>query len=276
MAEIQNSAARGGAARGRLAWLALLCGLLGISGTAPATSTELLQRIGFDQHIGAPLPESLAFRDEDGRPVAVGNYLGGKPAILAMTYYRCPNLCTLVLNGLVDSLKSVQLTAGKDFSVVAVSIDPRETPALAAEKRASYQKHAGGLSGWHFLTDAGGSAARLAGALGFRYAYDKDLDEYAHPAGVAVITPEGRISRYFFGVKFAPEELRLGLVEASNHRLGSLTDHLWLLCYRYDPASGKYGFAIMGALRVAAAAFALFLVGYVLVMVRREQRGSRR
>jgi protein SCO1/2 len=240
-------------------------------------TTSLLRQAGVDQRLDAEVPLDLRFRDEEGRAVTLGDYVRDRPVIVTPVYYRCPMLCGEVLNGLTSALGVLPFTVGKEFTVVTVSFDPRETPVAAAEKKALYLKRygrSGAAAGWHFLTGDADAIARLTAALGFRYAYDAALDQYAHGAAIAVLTPQGRISRYFFGVEFAPRDLRLGLVEASANRIGSLTDQLLLFCYHYDPATGKYGALVMRLVRAGGILTVLALGTFIVVMRRRERAAS--
>jgi protein SCO1/2 len=237
---------------------------------------EALQNVGFDQKLNEQVPLDLAFRDENGRAVKVGEYFGDKPVILMFMYYECPNLCPVVLDGLVRSLKPLPFTVGREFDVLAVSIDPSEEPRLAAAKKQEYLPRygrPGAESGWHFLTGEENSIKSLTQAVGFRYAYDRKTHQFAHASGIVILTPQGRISRYFYGIEYAPRDLRLSLIEASSNKIGSPVDQLLLFCYQYDPATGKYTLAIMNVLRLAAIATVGGLSAFVLVMVRRERLG---
>jgi protein SCO1/2 len=233
-----------------------------------------VEEITFQQKIGAQIPLDLNFLDETGQQVQLSDYFGLKPAILLFAYYECPMLCPLVLEDLTHSLQGLSFTAGKDFQVITVSLDPEETPELAAAKKEAYLKQYGRESadhGWHFLTGKPEDIEELARVVGLEYAYDEAADEYAHPSGLVILTPHGRISRYIFGLDFAPRDLRLGLVEAADGKIGSTVDQLFLLCYRYDPETGKYSLFITNVLRIAAIASALALFSLVGLMVRREQ-----
>jgi protein SCO1/2 len=198
---------------------------------------------------------------------------------LVLVYYQCPNLCPLVVEALVRSLKAISFDAGKEFNVLVVSIDPTEGPALAAAQKQKYLERygrAGAERGWHFLTGEKVSIERLTAAVGFGYAYDPQNkeDPYVHPTGIVVLTPKGRVSRYFYGIEYAPRDLRLGLVEASGNKIGSPVDQLLLICHKYDPTTGKYNLVIMNVLRLAGLATLLILGAFVLVMLRRERLGK--
>ena len=238
---------------------------------------QLAQRVGIDQRLGAELPLRLPFVDETGAAVTLGEVIGERPAVLALVYYHCPMLCGLVLDGLTANLDRLGLAVGTDFDIVTVSIDPQETPAAAAAKKgeyvARYGFQVGSLErGWHALTGPPESIERLARTVGFRYVYDEASNEFAHGAAILVVTPEGTVSRYFYGVEYPPRDLRLALVEASQNRIGSLVDQVFLLCYRYDPALGRYTFAVWTALRVAGVLTLLALGGFIAVSLRRERR----
>ncbi len=239
-----------------------------------AKKPAILDQVGIEQRLNQQVPLDAAFRDETGKTVRFGDYFGQKPVILALVYYECPMLCTQVLNGLVRSLKDVKLDAGRDFNVVAVSINPRETPELAAAKKRVYvgiYERPDGGQGWHFLTGPEASSKALAASVGFRYAYDPMTDQYAHASGIMLLTPDGRISRYFYGIEYPSRDLRLGLVEASANKIGSPVDQLLLFCYHYDPTTGKYGLVILNVIRAAGVATVLAIAGFMLVMFRRER-----
>ena len=213
---------------------------------------DIIRQVSFEQKLNGQVPLDLPFTDSTGHPVHLGDYLGQKPVILSLGYYECPMLCSLVRNGLFESLKALDFTAGKEFELVVVSIDPKETPEIAEMKRQAslveYGRSKGG-AGWHFLVGQQESVQALANAIGFHYAYDPKLDQYAHPAGIVILTPQGKIARYFYGIDYPARDLRLGLVEAAANKIGSPIDQLLLLCYHYDPVSGKYTLLIMNLLR---------------------------
>ena len=235
----------------------------------------VLSKIRIDQKLDAPVPADLTFVDEEGRSVALGQYFGKRPLILALVYYECPMLCTQVLNGLTSSLSLIKFTPGQDFDVLAVSFDPGEGPGLAREKKAAYMEHykrPGTEGGFHFLTGRQDAIDRLTDAVGFRYAYDEKTDQYAHAATIIVLTPQGRVSRYFYGIEYAPRDLRLGLVEASENRIGTVVDQALLLCYHYDPSEGKYGVAIMNVMRLVGLLTIIGVGVFVVAALRRERR----
>jgi protein SCO1/2 len=259
--------------------LVLSC-LFAFFGAAPVRADhggpdELLDTAAFDQKLNAQVPLDLAFRDETGSAVQLSDYIGTKPTILVLAYYECPNLCGLLLNDLADKLRALSLSVGKQFEIVTVSIDPRETPTLAAAKKESFiQRYArpGAADGWHFLTGEEASIQRLAAAVGFQYAYDAEQDQYAHPSGLMILTPEGKIARYFYTLQYSLTDLRLGLVEASANKIGSPIDKVLLRCYRYDPVTGKYTVAIMNVMRLAGLTTTLALGALIVVMFRRDRR----
>ena len=229
---------------------------------------ELLKDVGVDQKLNASVPLDLMFRDEHGKAVVLGQYFGGKPVILTLVYYNCPMLCTQVLNGLDRSLEQIPMTIGKDFNVVTVSIDPTEQPSLAEAKQAVYTgmyRRAGALEGWHFLTGKESQIQQLAASVGFRYAYDADSKQYAHASAIMLLTPEGKISRYFYGVTYPERDMRLGLVEASEGKIGSPVDQVLLFCYHYDPHTGKYGLLVSRVLQLGG--LATVLVGGIFLIL---------
>ena len=236
-----------------------------------------LEGIGIDQRLDESLPLALPFRDEAGRAVTLGDFFGKRPVVLALVYYNCPMLCTLVLNGVVDAVKQAGLDAGRDFEVVAISIAPDEEPELARAKKASYLQALGNpaaLPRWHFLTGPPESSAAVAEAVGFRYRWDEATRQYAHAAGVFVVTPEGRLSRTFYGVKYAPRDLRLSLVEASRGEVGTSMDRVLLACYDWDRSSGRYGLAAMRLVRLGSGLTVLLLGGLLVALWRRDVRRS--
>jgi protein SCO1 len=238
----------------------------------------VLRDVGFDQRIDQSVPGDIALRDEAGRAVRLSDYYGRRPLVVALVYYECPMLCTMTLNGLVSAMSAITFDAGQEFEVVTVSFEPRETPELAAAKKAVYLKRygrPGAAAGWHFLTGEPADIARLTQALGFRYAWDEDRRQYAHPSGIVVLTPDGRIARYLFGIEYAPKDLRFAVVEASQGRVGGLVDQAVLYCYQYDPMTGKYGAAVMRILRAGALLTLGALSTFIFVMWRRERAASR-
>jgi protein SCO1/2 len=250
--------------------------------TAHAQDTAqpaVLREVGIDQRLDQPVPVDLGFRDEQGQAVRLGQYFGARPVILALVYYECPMLCTLTLNGLTSALQALTFDAGREYEVVAVSINPTETPALAAEKKRTYLQRYGRAhtaGGWHFLTGDEAAIARLAQAVGFRYRWVPEQKQFAHAAGITVLTPQGRIARYFFGVEYAPRDLRLGLVEASQRKIGSPVDQLLLYCFHYDPVTGTYAAMALNIVRLAGAITVLALGVFFFVMRRLERKAAHR
>ena len=238
----------------------------------------LLKNIGIDQRLHQQVPLDLAFTDETGRDVRLSDYFGKRPVILALVYYECPMLCTQVLNGLVSALGVLTFDAGREYDVVAVSINPKEGPGLAAQKKQAYldrYKRPQTAACWHFLTGRQENIQRLAAAVGFRYAFDDEIQQYAHGAGIEVLTPRGVVSKYFYGIEFYPRDLKFGLIEASDERIGTAIDNALLLCYHYDPATGKYGAAAIGAVRIGAVATVLAFLSFLFVSLRRERTAHR-
>lgn len=252
--------------------LALAC-----SARGQTFAKVLAAEVGIDQRLDQQLPLDLVFRDEQGKTVTLGEFFRDKPVILTLVYYRCPMLCTQVLSGLLKSSQALPLTIGKDYQVVSVSIDPNETPQLAAEKKKQYvsrYRREGAENGWHFLTGERQAIDKLTQAAGFRYQYDARSGQFAHASGIIVLTPQGRISRYFYGIDYHPTDLRLGLVESSAGEIGTPVDQFLLLCFHYDPATGKYGLVISRVLQLAGSATALGLGCFLWAMFRLERRRS--
>ena len=237
----------------------------------------VLSEVRFDQRLGETLPLDLPFVNEAGETVPLGTYFGTRPVLLAFVYYECPMLCTQVLNGIASVLTPLDERVGREFDVVAVSFDPRETPALAAGKKAAYvdrYNRPGSESGWHFLTGSQASIAALTDAAGFHYAWDDSTAQFAHASGFVIATPEGKLSRYFFGIEYAPRDVKFALMESSSGRIGSLADKLMLYCFHYDPGTGSYGFVAMKAIQLGGVMTLVALFGFVAVSLRRERRGA--
>ncbi len=233
-----------------------------------------LREIGFDQNLNHQVPLDVELRDERGRVVRLGEYFRAKPVVMAFVYYDCPMLCSRVLSAMISSLNVLALEPARDFEIVTVSFDTRETPAIAASRKAAVLQHyerPGAADGLHFLTGDQPSIDRLTTAAGFRYVWDQETQQFAHPAGLVVLTPDGRLARYLFGLEYGPRDLRFALVEASTGGIGRAVDALLLYCYHYDPMTGRYGFVVMRALRLAGGATVLILATFVLVMVRRDR-----
>jgi protein SCO1/2 len=262
----------------RCALLPILA-LLAASFPAPAQqASTIVREVGIDQRLGERVSFDTAFTDEAGREVRLGDFFGQRPVALVFVYNRCPMLCTQVLNGLVHALRPLALDPGRDFEIVVVSIDPAETSGFAARKKAAYvldYGRPGTEAGWHFLVGREDSIRRLAGEVGFRYVYDPQTNEFAHASGFVVLTPQGVLSRYFYGLEHPPGDVRLALVESSGGRIGSLVDQVLLLCYHYDPTTGRYGLAIMSTLRALGLLTVAGIAGFVAWMVRRARRMPR-
>ena len=248
------------------------------AGLPAAALPAPLREIGFDQNVAGQLPLDVPFVDERGRAVRLGDYFGRRSVVVAFVYYDCPMLCTQVLNALAATLDILSLQPGSDFEIVTVSFDAREGSTLAAAKKAAYlqrYKRPGADTAWHFLTGTESSIARATRAAGFRFVWDERLKQFAHPTGILVATPDGRIARYLFGIEYGPRDLRFAIIEASAGRVGSKIDAFLLYCYHYDPMTGRYGIVIMRIMRLAGAATVLALGSFVGMMLRRERRASR-
>jgi len=244
-------------------------------GLAADARPAALRDVAFDQRLGQMLPLDAALVDESGRAVRLGDYFGRRPVILTLAYYGCPMLCTLSLNGLASALKTLSFDAGREFEVVTLSFEHKETPQQAAAAKKTYIERYGrpqAAAGWHFLTGDAAAIAAVTGAVGFRYAWDEETRQYAHPTGVVVATPEGRIARYLYGVEYAPKDLRFALVEASTGRVGTPVDQLLLYCYEYDPVRGRYGATILRTVRFLGILTVLGLVTLIAVLRYREGR----
>ncbi len=240
-------------------------------------SPQILKTVGVEQRLNEQLPLDAVFRDESGREVRLGDYFKrGRPVVLSFVYYECPMLCNEILNGLVGSLSALRFTPGREFEVVTLSFDAREGPGLAARKKETYMRRygrrEGAAAGWHFLTGDPEAIDALTRAAGWGFTWDEKSQQFAHASAIMVATPEGRLSHYFYGIEYAPKDLRLALVEASAGRIGSPVDQLLLYCYHYDPTTGKYGPVIMNILRVLGVGTVAGVVALVLVLRRRERR----
>lgn len=246
-----------------------------VSGEIKSPEYSLLKAVAFEQKLNAQLPLDTPFKDEAGRDVTIADYFGKKPVIVTFVYFDCPMLCKLELTGLVSNLKALTMSAGDEFEILSVSIDPTETPKLASAHKKGYMdryKRAGTEKGWHFLTGAEPAIKRLTSAAGFTYARDPKSGQYAHPAGLIVATPEGRISRYIYGVDFPANNLRWSLIDASAGKIGSPVDKLLLMCFHYDPSTGRYNFAVMSAVRFFGFLTVAGLATFVIANARRDRR----
>ena len=250
-------------------------GMMTKGGMPAGISPNELKQVSFEQNLGVQVPLDLPFRDETGRAVQLSQYFTGRPVVLALVYYECPMLCVQALNGLVKSLKVLALEPGRDYAIVTVSFNPEETPAQAAAKKDEYVarlKRPGAADAWHFLTGTEASIRLLTDTVDFHYVYDAATKQFAHPTGMIVLTPEGKTSKYVYGIDYGPRDLRLALVEASDHKVGTPVDRLLLYCYHYDPTTGKYGLVLMNVLRLAGVLTVAMIGGFILLMRRREKR----
>jgi protein SCO1/2 len=246
--------------------------LLNMKGT---DRPDPLKNVGIDQKLDAQIPLDLPFRDDAGRDVKIGDFFGKRPVVLALVYYSCPMLCTQILNGMVSSLRAVTFNPGDEFEVVAVSFDARERPPLAQEKKQTLLKAYGRpqtAKGWHFLTGDLASIKALTSAAGFHYTYDAHTNQFAHASAIMVATPEGKLSKYYYGVEYSPKDLRLGLIEAAQNEIGTPVDQILLFCYHWDPSTGKYTPIAIGGLRIVAAATLVLICGFLFINFRRDAR----
>lgn len=238
---------------------------------------KVLRNVGIDQRLNEQIPLDAIFKDEQGREVRLGQFFHGKPVVLSLVYYQCPMLCNQVLNGMMGAFRQVSFNIGEQFEVITVSFDPRETPDLAAAKKSTYIKaynRPGAEASWHFLTGDEANIKRLTEAVGFRYLWDDQTKQFAHASGIMLLTPEGKLARYFYGIEYPPRDLRLGLVEASQNKIGTPVDTLMLYCYHYDPATGKYGAIVMNIVRLAGGVTLFLIVGMILVLRKRSSRAE--
>jgi len=259
-----------------LALPALAAAQMGPVPPPPRQATPgVLQEIGFDQKLGEQVPLDLAFKDETGRDVKLGDYFGRKPVVLSLVYYECPMLCTISLNGLAGALEVLSFVPGQEFEVLTVSFDPKEGPVLAAAKKKAYMaryKRPEAHAGWHFLTGPKESVDRLTKAVGFRYVWDQETKQFAHPAGILVATPDGKIANYLFGVEYSPKDLRLALVDAAGGKIGNAVDQVLLYCYQYDPKTGRYSASILNLVRIGGLMTVVALGGFILTASMRRRR----
>jgi protein SCO1/2 len=247
----------------------------GQDGPPASVTPPQLEEVTFKQRLNERLPLEATFRDDAGRTVRLGDYFGKKPVVLAFVYYQCPMLCTQVMNGLSSAFGVLPFEPGQDFDVVLVSFDPRDTPAIAAEKKRAHLAYWSAerqAPAWHLLTGDDATIRRVTAAAGFTYRWDEATGQFAHVSGVLVATPAGTLSRYFYGIEYSPKELRLALVESGEGRVGSAIDELLLYCFHYDPESGQYGLLVMNLIRLGGAATVLAIAGFIVIMRRREIR----
>jgi protein SCO1/2 len=244
------------------------------------TKPSILDNVGLDQRLNQQVPFNLVFNDEHGQAIQLQQYFGQKPVILMLVYYQCPMLCTQVLSGFTGAMLGIRkFDIGREFNVITVSIDPRDKPSDAVAMKDRYIKRyrrPTAAEGWHFLTGQKDQIDALAQAVGFRYAWDPEIQQYAHASGIMLLTPQGRIAQYYYGIEYAPRDIQLGLVEASKGKIGNVVDQVLLYCYHYDPRQGRYGAAIFNVLRLSALATVLALGGFMLVMFRRDSLAARK
>ncbi len=256
--------------------LASCLSLTSVIWAQPASARPpVLKDVGIDQLLNNQVPLDLEFRDESGRAVKLAEYFTDKPVVLSLVYYNCPRLCTQVLNGLLGALQTLPMTPGREFISLSVSFDPRETPGLAAAKKAEYlnrYNRPGAEAGWHFLTGDEAAIRALTQAVGFRYVWDPVTKQYAHAGGIIILTPQGKVSRYFYGIEYAPRDLRFGVIDASAGKVGSLADQIILYCYMYDPERGTYGLVVMRLLRIFAVMTLAVLLALFLYLRRKEKQ----
>jgi len=235
-----------------------------------------LRDVRIEQKLNQQLPLDLMFHDESGQPVKLGQYFGQKPVVLALVYYSCPMLCTQVLNGMVESFRVLPFQLGKEYDVVTISFDPRETAQLADKKKKVYvgylpeKMQASATAGWHFLTGDAESIKQITDAVGFHYHYDESTKQFAHASAIMVATPQGKLSRYYYGIEYPARDLRLGLIESAQNKIGSPVDQLLLYCYHYDPSTGKYGAVVMNIVRAGGVATILAIVAMFFLLRRRN------
>lgn len=243
----------------------------------PDQKPAILQKVGIEQHLNQQIPLDLAFQDETGQPVSLRQYFGKRPVVVTMVYFQCPMLCSEVMSGVTATLNAMtSYNVGRDFDVLTVSFDPRDTPAAAMQSKERYIKRyrrTGSEQGWHFLVGKQDQIDQLAQALGFHYQWDPENQQFAHASGIMLLTPDGRIAQYYYGIEYPPTDLRLGIVEASKGKIGTLADEILLFCYHYDPRQGKYGAAIFNILRLSALTTVLVLGGVLFLLYRRERHG---
>lgn len=274
-----------GRGRASAIWFSCIAAILLLSSPIPASADnssagerpKILRDVGIDQNLNGQVPLDLTFRDESGQSVQLGRYFGKKPVVLSLVYYDCPMLCTMVEDGLLQSLKQLKFDVGDEFDVLTVSFDPRDKPAVAAAKKALYvglYGRPGAAKGWHFLTGEQDSIRRLTQAVGFRYAYDPQTAQFAHATAIMVLTPEGKLARYLYGIHYPAGDLRLSLVEASENKIGSPVDAVLLFCSHYNPATGKYGLIISRVISIAGLVTVLALGTFLIILFRGGRRAS--
>jgi len=252
-----------------------------LQGDATTTNTRIsiFDKVGFEQRLNQKIPLDLTFLDENGQPVQLKQYFGSKPVILSLVYFQCPMLCSQVMNGMAGAFNGItRFNVGRDFNVITVSFDPRDTPETAAESKKTYlerYRRPGAAEGWHFLTGKKEQIDALASAVGFRFAWDPKIQQFAHASGIMLLTPDGRLAQYYYGIEYAPRDIQLGLIQSSQGKIGNVVDKVILYCYEYDPARGKYGAVVFRILRLSALATVLVLGGFMVIMFRRDVLAAR-
>jgi protein SCO1/2 len=240
---------------------------------------SIFDKVGFDQRLNQKIPLDLTFMDENGQPVQLKQYFGSKPVILSLVYFQCPMLCSQVLNGMAGAFNGIRrFDVGRDFNVITVSFDPRDTPEAAAQSKKTYlerYRRPGAAQGWHFLTGKKEQIDALANAVGFHFAWDPQINQFAHASGIMLLTPDGRLAQYYYGIEYAPRDLQFGLIQSSQGKIGTIVDKVILYCYEYDPARGKYGAVVFRILRLSALATVLVLGGFMVIMFRRDILAAR-
>jgi protein SCO1/2 len=246
---------------------------------ASNTKIDIFDKVGFEQRLNQKIPLDLTFLDETGQPVQLKQYFGSKPVILSLVYFRCPMLCSQVLNGMAGAFNGItRFNVGRDFNVVTVSFDPRDTPETATESKQTYlerYRRPGAAEGWHFLTGKKEQIDALANAVGFHFAWDQKIQQFAHASGIMLLTPDGRLAQYYYGIEYAPRDIQLGLIQSSQGKIGNVVDKVILYCYEYDPSRGRYGAVVFRILRLSALATVLVLGGFMIVMFRRDVLAAR-
>lgn len=268
------------AGSGLVAWSQVPAPKLQPGENVPNVRPAILAKVGIDQHLGQQIPLDLNFTDENGKAVQLRQYFGSKPVILELVYFKCPMLCSEVQAGLTGALNGiVRFNVGRDFDVLTVSFDPRDTPEDAMRDKKVYlsrYRRAGSEQGWHYLTGRQDQISALADAVGFHYVWDVKAQQFAHASGIMLLTPDGRLAQYYYGIEYMPRDIQLGLIESSQGKIGNLADQVLLYCFHYDPTQGRYGAAIFNILRITAGLTVLLLGGYMFVMFRRDIRAARR
>lgn len=262
-----------------VAWAQAPAPIAGAEGGSTNQKIPIFDQVGIEQKLNSQVPLDLTFTDENGQTVQLSKYFGARPVILTLVYYQCPMLCSQVLNGMTGALNGItRFNIGRDFDIVTVSFDPRDKSedAMATKKRLlSRYRRPGSPEGWHFLTGKEDQIKALAASVGFRYAWDPAIQQFAHASSIMLLTPQGKVAQYYFGIEYAPRDIQLGLVEASQGKIGNVADKFILYCYHYDPARGKYGAIVLNIMRVSALATVLVLGGFVIVMFRRDSLAAK-